>query len=256
MNTLHSFTFVIHILFGSMALLLFWVPVMSKKGSLDHQEFGRYYAKVMHVVAASGAVMALLVVYAPLTIKHQFIGNTTDTQALALKLRIFWSFLLYLSVLTFANIRHGILVVKNKAQHSRMRNPLHLLTIMLLFTGGLSIFTLGAIYGNFLHIVFGLFGTILAVQMARFCLARNVQKNAWLVAHIGSFIGSGIGAYTAFIAFGGRHLLADLGNVQMLFWIAPGLVGGIVISSMSRKYQHGLAAARMAKKEGKPNQAI
>jgi hypothetical protein len=247
MNTLHSFTFVAHILFGSMALLLFWVPIVSKKGSLDHIKFGRYYAKVMYVVAASGAVMALLVIYAPLTIKHQYIGSDTDTQALALKLRIFWSFLLYLSLLTFLNIRHGILVVKNKTQHSRMRSPVHLLAIGLLFVGGLGLFILGVIYGNLLHIVFGLLGTVLAAQMGRFCLSRSVKKNAWLVEHIASFIGSGIGAYTAFIAFGGRRLLENLGDLQMIFWIAPGVIGGIVISRMSRKYKDGLAAGRMTR---------
>jgi hypothetical protein len=249
MNTLHSFTFVLHILFGSMALLLFWVPVMSKKGSLDHLKFGRYYAKVMYVVAASGAIMALLVIYAPLTIKHQFIDNDTDTQVLASNLRIFWSFLLYLSLLTFSNIRHGILVVNNKAQHSRMRSPIHLLTIAMLLVGGFGLLILGAAHGNFLHIVFGLLGTILAVRMARFCLARTVEKNAWLVEHIGSFIGSGIGAYTAFIAFGGRRVLADIGDLQMIFWIAPGVIGGIAISRLSRKYQYGMGAARIAKSE-------
>jgi hypothetical protein len=66
MSTLHSFTFVLHIIFGSMALILFWLPLASKKGSLDHIKFGRYYAKVMYVVAASGAVMAMLVIYSPL----------------------------------------------------------------------------------------------------------------------------------------------------------------------------------------------
>ena len=253
MNTLHSFTFVLHILFGSTALLLFWVPIVSKKGSLDHLQFGRYYAKVMYVVAASGAIMALLVIYAPLTIKYQFIDNNTDTQALALKLRIFWSFLLYLSLLTFSNIRHGILVVKNKAQHSRMRSPIHLLTITMLLVGGLGLLMLGAAQGDFLHIVFGLLGTVLAVRMASFCLARTVKKNAWLVEHIGAFIGSGIGAYTAFIAFGGRRLLVDLGDLQMVFWIAPGIIGGIVISRMSRKYQDGMAAARMVKNATKRN---
>jgi hypothetical protein len=230
-----------------MALLLFWVPVLSKKGSLDHVKFGRYYAKVMYLVAGSGALMAVLVIYAPLSIKSQLISNTTDTQSLALNLRIFWSFLLYLSLLTFANIRHGHMVVNHKVQHHKMRNSTHLLTILMLFAGGLSIFVIGALYGNVLHIIFGLFGTTLAVQMGRFCLAKVVDKNAWLVAHIGSFIGSGIGAYTAFVAFGARRLLADLGDLQMIFWIAPGLIGGIVIARMSRKYQHGLAGTRATK---------
>ena len=43
----------------------------------------------MYAVAASGALMALMVIYAPLVIKHQFVNENTDTQQLALKLRNF-----------------------------------------------------------------------------------------------------------------------------------------------------------------------
>jgi hypothetical protein len=49
----------------------------------------------------------------------------------------------------------------------------------------------------------------MAIQTGRFCLAKSVSVNRWLVEHIGAFIGSGIGAYTAFMAFGGRSMLAS-----------------------------------------------
>ena len=121
MNTIHSILLFIHIIVGSMALLLFWVPIVTKKGGLDHRKFGHHYANTMYAVAASGALMALMVISAPLMIKHQFVNENTNTEQLALKLRIFWSFLLYLSLLTFVNVRHGILVLKNKTQHTHMR---------------------------------------------------------------------------------------------------------------------------------------
>ena len=58
-------------------------------GGLDHRKFGRHYVNTMFAVAASGVLMALMVIYAPLVIKHQLLNENTNTQQLALKLRIF-----------------------------------------------------------------------------------------------------------------------------------------------------------------------
>jgi hypothetical protein len=185
-----------------------------------------------------------MVIYAPLVIKHQLVNYATNTEKLALNLRVFWSFLLYLSLLTFVNIRHGILVLRNKTQHHNMRQWPHLTSIMLLFVGGLMLFALGVIYSNTLHMVFGMLGIVLAIQAGRFCLAKSVKANRWLIEHLSSFIGTGIGAYTPFMAFGGRSMLGDLGQWQLVFWLAPGLIGAIFSIRMSRKYQHGLAASK------------
>jgi uncharacterized membrane protein len=242
MNTIHSLLFVIHIIFGSMALILFWVPIVTKKGGLDHRKFGRHYANTMYAVAASGALMALMVIFAPLVIKHQLVNENTDTKQFVLNLRIFWSFLLYLSLLTFVNVRHGILVLKNKKQHSNMRQWPHLFSIGLLLVGGLLLFSLGITYSNTLHIIFGVLGTVLAIQSSRFCLAKSVPVNRWLVEHIGSSIGSGIGAYTAFMSFGDRSMFGNIGKWQFVFWVAPGVIGAIASARMSRKYKNGLAA--------------
>jgi hypothetical protein len=242
MNTIHSLLFVIHIIFGSMALILFWVPIVTKKGGLDHRKFGRHYANTMYAVAASGALMALMVIFAPLVIKHQLVNENTDTKQFVLNLRIFWSFLLYLSLLTFVNVRHGILVLKNKKQHSNMRQWPHLFSIGLLLVGGLLLFSLGITYSNTLHIIFGVLGTVLAIQSSRFCLAKSVPVNRWLVEHIGSSIGSGIGVYTAFMSFGGRSMFGNIGEWQFVFWVAPGVIGAIASARMSRKYKNGLAA--------------
>jgi uncharacterized membrane protein len=240
MNIIHSALFFIHIIVGSMALLLFWVPFLTKKGSLNHRKFGRHYANVMYAVAASGALMALMVIYAPLVIKHQMVNENTNTELLALNVRIFWSFLLYLSLLTFVNVRHGILVVKHKTQHANMRQWSHLFSIGLLLVSGIMLFSFGIIYSNTLHIVFGVLGAVLALRNGHFCLSKSVSTNRWLVEHLSAFIGSGIAAYTAFLAFGGRNMFAGLDQWQLFFWITPGVIGAIAITRMSRKYKNGL----------------
>ena len=42
---------------------------------------------------------------------------------------------------------------------------------------------------------------------------------------------------TAFLAFGGRVMFSEMGQYQILFWIAPGIIGGSAISLLVRKYK-------------------
>jgi hypothetical protein len=121
-----------------------------------------------------------------------------------------------------------------------MRQWPHLVSIALLLAGGIMLLSVGIIYSNTLHIVFGLLGAVLAFQTGRFCLAKSVSANRWLVEHLSAFIGSGIGAYTAFLAFGGRSMFGELGQWQIVFWIAPGVIGAMASARMSRKYKNGL----------------
>jgi hypothetical protein len=98
-------------------------------------------------------------------------------------------------------------------------------------------FILGLLYGRTLHSVFGMLGIAISIGMLRYCLNATPKPKQWLVEHLGAMLGSAIGAYTAFFAFGGRSLFSDLGNAQLLFWIAPGVIGGTAIFLLSRKYQ-------------------
>jgi hypothetical protein len=247
MQLVHSFIFWLHILFGSMALILFWFPMFYKKGSFDHIKFGQHYVKIMYIVAATGALMATLVIGFPITIKSDLISQAKNTEQAILNIRVFWSFLLYLSLLTFVSVRHGVLVVKDKTRHSSIRDGLHLVVITLLLVGGLVMLVVGYKLSFILYQIFGLLGTVLAFRMGRFCLAKSVNQQQWLSQHISAFVGSGIGAYTAFLAFGARRLTDDLGSLQVVFWVAPGVIGGVASWYLSRKYQSGLVVNRNQK---------
>lgn len=237
MLILHSALFVSHILLGSMALMLFWVPLIAGKGGLNHVKFGRYYGNTMYAVAASGALMAMLVIYDPITLKGHLLGDSSDHHAFANTIRIFWGFLLYLSLLTYVSVKQGFAVLKHKTSSVPLRTAGHLGPIILLLIGGIGVFALGIIHNRVLHIVFGILGIMISTGMLRYCFTEKLKPKQWLIEHLGGMIGSGIGAYTAFIAFGGRKFFADLGSLQIIFWIAPGVIGSIAIYSLSKKYQ-------------------
>lgn len=237
MSTLHSLLFVCHIILGSMALITFWFPVVTKKGSLDHIKFGRYYGYIMYSVALTGAFMALLVIFDPMAIKGHLLSDPSKQQAFVDSIRIFWMFLLYLSLLTYVSVRQGFAVLKHKNTTLPLKKLSHIGPIIALGLLGVVLAYLGLQTGRTLHTIFGILGLIIAIGMVRYCLTKELKPKQWVIEHLGAMIGSGIGAYTAFIAFGGRQLFENIGNLQIIFWIAPGVLGSIAIAILSRQYK-------------------
>jgi hypothetical protein len=235
MTQLHSILLILHIALGSVALILFWVPMYTQKGRLNHKKFGNYYKNVMYGVAASGAVMAVMVLYMPLVIKHQY-AQAENAEQIASNLRLFWSFLLYLALLSFTSTRHGYAVLQAKDDRSQLRHWDYVIPLVLLFIGGLVLTASGLMRSHTLHIAFGLLGTLVGLGSLRYIFAKTMPKKRYILEHIGSMIGSGIGAYTAFLAFGGRQLLDGAGSYQIIFWIAPGVIGSIASHFLCKKY--------------------
>lgn len=237
MTYIHSTLFILHILFGSTALILFWVPLFTEKGKLNHIKFGRYYKHTMYVVAGTGALMALMVIAMPLVIKAAIVGENTNTEKLAHTLRVFWFFLLYLSLLSFTVTRHAVAVLQAKRDRQILRKWHYITPILLLIAGAPIILYVGYINKQTLHMVFSVLGFAVGASMLKYCLKKEIKEREWILEHISAMLGSGIGAYTAFLAFGGRTLLSDLGQWQMLFWIAPGVIGSVASAILCKKYK-------------------
>ena len=51
---IHSSLVTLHIIAGALALLLFWMPAIAKKGGRVHVLSGRAYAIAMYIVSVSG----------------------------------------------------------------------------------------------------------------------------------------------------------------------------------------------------------
>jgi hypothetical protein len=236
MTYLHTALFIIHLVFGSAALILFWVPLFTKKGQLNHVKFGRIYKFAMYVVAIGGFVMSALVISMPQVIKADMIAQSSNPERMVEVIRIFWAYLLYLSILSFTVTRHAVAVIHCKEDRKKLRRFGYLGPIIALLLGAPLMIYFGISGGRTLHLIFGILGLLLAVSMLRYCLKAKVARRQWVLEHIGSFIGSGIGAYTAFLAFGGRTLFEGLGYWQLVFWIAPGVVGSIASAILCRKY--------------------
>ncbi|XOV78998.1 MAG: hypothetical protein ACFHVJ_19070 [Aestuariibacter sp.] len=236
MTVIHIIGFYLHILAGSAALLLVWMPMTVKKGSLDHKKFGRYYHNVMMLVAGSGAVIATLVIIDPILIHGARLQETHDRDIFITKMRVFYSLLLYLSLLVYVGLKHGEKVLECKTDTTLLNRWQHLLPNYLLVLAGVPLFSAGWLNNMTLAMIFPFLGAATGISHILYSTGRKSAKNQWLQQHLSAYIGTAIGAYTAFLAFGGRTLLNDIGQWQIAFWIMPGVIGSFVIRHFSIKY--------------------
>ena len=226
-----------HILAGAIALILFWVPVTAKKGALNHRKFGAHYRHAMQCAIATGAILASVWLFAPTVLYPDIARNP----AAAAELQRFAIFLLHLAVQMYASVMMGQWALDAKQSRRSLRCFSRTAPALLLTATSLYIGVIGIMNQHILMLIFAPLGLSISIGQLRFIFAKQVAPKAWLVEHLGGYIGSGIAAYTAFAAFGGRTLFSDIGAWQYAFWVLPGLIGGIAISRLSRQYRTSTA---------------
>lgn len=239
MTTLHSILVWIHVAFGAIALVLFWIPVLAKKGSPLHVRAGRYYSTIMYTVAGTAFVASIIVLADPLGIR--FPGESfepAERERLTGLIRMFSLFLLMLSVLVFASVRHGLLALRERARPGGLGSSLHRAFIGALALLSAGVGVLGVGNGQILLIVFAGIGLAAAFSMLRDIRINQPSRGELVVAHLNGQIGSGIGAYTAFFAFGGDRFFGELlpGQWQVVPWVLPAIIGTIAINRLRRPF--------------------
>ena len=87
--------------------------------------------------------------------------------------------------------------------------------------------------------IFAALSVSLSFSMMKYVFKPVLKQREWIIEHLGSILGAGIGAYTAFFAFGGSRLFATLltGNLQVLPWVLPSVIGISASIYFSKKYR-------------------
>ena len=248
MSLLHQFAFYLHISIGTCALLLFWIPVFTRKGALDHKRFGRYFALAMYAVSISGLLMSSLDLLFPFAghLPPQLDESEASRAAAAAAIRQSALFLFSLSVLVLTTTRHGWLVILQRDNREALRRPVHVGLIAGLLAAGLWLLVQGIITRSPLFMGFAMLEIFVGVGALRYVFRATLSPKEWWIEHLGALIASGIGAYTAFFVFGGSRLLSALlsgpfEGLSLLFWFGPWVIGGIAIAVLSRQYRRKFA---------------
>ena len=249
MLIIHQLALYLHIFVGVFALLLFWVPVFTRKGNRDHKRFGRYFSYAMYTIACSGLVMSSLDLMFPLVMHAGELSlEGLEAENAMTEIRSFGLFLFSLSVLVLTSTRHGWLTILYREDREPLRHPLHLALNGVLILVGVVLASTGLYVGSILFMIFGVLQIVTGLGNLRYIFRKELRPKEWWIQHLGGLIGSGIGAYTAFAVFGGRRFFLEIftsnfESFSVFLWIAPGVIGSIAITLLSRHYRNKFGGA-------------
>ncbi len=254
MVALSQFALYLHIAVGSCALILFWIPVFTRKGNLDHRRFGRYFAYAMYTVSFSGILMSGTDLLFPIAVNAPDETLTAEQAAdFSEQVRNFALFLLSLSILVLSSTRQGWLTILHKEDRAALRRPSHTGLNVLLILIGAALFANGLRIGSALFIIFSILQIVGGISHLRYNFKEKLMPKEWWLQHLSGLFGAGIGAYTAFFVFGGRRIFDGLfgelyTDYSIILWIAPGVIGGIAIGIVSRHYKTRFGGEWLVKK--------
>ncbi len=237
MQSIHSTIVYLHIIAGAISLVLFWLPCLSRKGGATHRQFGNYYINAMLFTSISGVISSSIVLILPLAIYPNMPSHFESVAYFVAYLEGQYIFLLMLSLLVWNNVRHAkhVLVVKRNTQQLRTLSYLWL-PALLFVVAGIALYQ-GIKYHITLTCIFAPIALLNAIGIMRYSLQKEAPRGQWVREHIGHIIGSGIGAYTAFFAFGGRTLFEGLPTLQLASWIVPSIIGVPFTIWLNYKYK-------------------
>lgn len=196
----------LHILAGFTALLIFWVPIVTKKGGKAHVRTGWIYTAAMGIVAISALTMGLWRLFAD--------------PAADLDRKAFSVFLIFIAIVSSASAWYGLRVLRFKKRRGRHQNAADLLFSLLLVGGGIAISLYGYLIDFALLIWFPLIGIFLGTTQLLYWLRPPRTNMHWLFEHLSGMMGCCIATITAFLVFGAPRLLS-VPSVSPLLWFLP-----------------------------------
>ncbi len=222
MNTLISLFSFTHVTAGAIGLMVFWIPIFTRKGSHYHRLLGKvfkYCAYVVLACAGAAIVLRLATLIAA--------GETTATRSNAYAT---YAFLGYLSLVTFVILRHGLQVLENKASLIKMNTTSNRWFARLAIAASLLVIAYAMYFSPSNKVVLyalSPIGILSGIGILQAINGKRSESKAWMYEHLGAMLGCGIAFHTAFAVFGSSRLfeLSLPGLWQVLPWILPTLIG-------------------------------
>ncbi|WP_163536986.1 DUF2306 domain-containing protein [Gracilibacillus sp. YIM 98692] len=222
-----------HIIAGFLALFIFWIPVVVKKGGSIHRKIGWTYVGAMAMVAISAFYMGFYRIF--------FQNSGQDVISFS------W-FLIYIAILSSATAWYGIRVLRYKKRESRHSNGWDLGVPILLFVCSIIILWYGIQVEVALLTYFPIVGLFLGGSQLAYWLQKPKIKGHWLIEHLIGMLSCCIATVTAFVVFGAPRLL-EVETVSILLWFAPAVVIVPVIVGFSVYYRRKMNPVQDDKKQ-------
>lgn len=214
----------LHIGAGILALLVFWVPLVTKKGGTTHRRVGWIYVVAASTVAVTGMVSCA-----------RLIGDGRPGRVRA------GIFLAYVGVLAGASAQLGVRALRMKARTHASRAAVDLLPPVLLIAGGVALTAFGILQDRVLYVLFAALGVWQGLTHLRFWLTPPSHGGEWFLAHMSAMGTSCITTVTAFVVVNAQRL--GMRTFDLTLWIAPIALLGIGLGLWRRPYAMRFARA-------------
>lgn len=216
-----------HIVFGGLALLIFMVPLLTKKGGKRHKQTGKIYTLSM-MLAAITAWTAIILRLAT--------GRYDEAVSL--------SFLALVGLLAFENVFYGVRVLKQKRRTGPHTGSLEYVISGITALAGVAGLAYG-LYGKvqILFVVFGALTVNVCIEHVNEMRKPPKSKWFWWYAHMGNMITACVATVTAFLV---TNITTSLGGNAWMVWLAPTAIGvpGMIIWTRKERERLERAAVR------------
>lgn len=222
----------LHIAFGSVGLVSFWVPVVGRKGGPNHRRWGRVFTWTMLATGGAAIGISLCTLLDPA-------GTHPHLPDVAWVRGVFGWMMQGLAVLTLNLAWYGWLCVRNRERHAANLEWRNLALQWLLVAASINCAIQAWRIGEPLMLGMPAIGLATAITNLWFLYKPVRRAHDWLLEHIKALVGAGISVYTAFFAFGAVRTVPALALHPGL-WAIPLAIGITLI------VYHQRAVARRA----------
>jgi hypothetical protein len=224
----------VHIAFGAVGLVAFWVPVFARKGANLHVKAGKVFVWCAYVVLAAAAA-ALLSRVTGLLLAGQYPSDQPGLYS-------FIVFLSYLTLVTFATVRHGMALLRHKREPGALRTPIHLVIAWSAIGASVGVIAYALFMDSpvqVLLLALSPIGFLTGRGMLRYMSAPDASPREWWYEHMGAMLGAGIAFHTAFAVFGATRLfdIGLTGYIAVIPWVTPAIIGVPAIAIWTRYYR-------------------
>lgn len=206
---LFDFSRILHIIAGFVALVTFWIPIVTKKGRKWHRGTGWIFTYAMAIVSVSALYMGV----------YRIAFDPDKSQE---SISFAW-FLIFIAILSGATAWYGIRVLKFKRRNQGHLVPVDLIFPFLLVLSGISISIYGFVIDFPLLKYFPLLGIFLGASHLFYWLKKPKLKMHWIMEHISGMLSCSIATITAFVVFGAPRLL-KVETVSIFIWFLPTII--------------------------------
>ena len=224
MALLLRFLFGVHIVAGAVALLVFWIPLVTKKGGRTHRAFGWVYVAAAATVAVTGIGSAVRLV----------VEASGPHRGRA------WAglFLVYVGLFAAESALLGVRALGPKARLTGSGRLVDLIPPLLLSAGGVFLAALGIAEGRLLVVLFATLGVAQGLAHIRAWRTPSPSREGQLLAHLGAMGTSCITTVTAFVVVNAPRL--GMRRFDPIVWFVPIVLLGLGLTILRRHHARRL----------------